>query len=223
MLAAVGVPARAGATTTEVTFASWNPPGVGTNLSVGTVDGIGATLSASIQMNAPEDEDLSGPQFNPPGTATTTMLNVSANSELSLTLDEATPEGTSLLVYFASWRIATYTLTATPGTGEWSVASGMDDYSLGGPGGNVLTPDSPLALVGGVLRFTGPIEGLVISTDANPLNFSSQLITIALERPVDPTPPDPTPPSPAPPGPNPPEPPGPAPAPVTPAAPRFTG
>jgi len=166
------------------------------------------------------------------------MLNVSHNSQLSLVLDAATPEGTNVLVYLASWRDATYTLTASSGAGdltasseagEWSVASGLESYSLGGPDGNVLTPDTPTSFTGGVLRYTGSLDTLDITSDADPdFDFSSQLITIALEGPVDPgpTPPGPTPPGPTPPGPNPPEPPGPpgpTPAPVTPAGPRFTG
>lgn len=168
----------------QVAFAVWGEPG---KLTVpGDLDGVGVTIEVSETLDGVEAADLSGAEFDPPGAVDTPAVVFSANSAVTITFGAPVE---NLLIYTNSLRRATYTLTASGGSGTWSVQSGLGNLTLGGPGGNVLTPpaDPTTGFTDGVLRYSGTLTELVInSSEEGSLNFSVMGYTLAVLGPEPP-------------------------------------
>lgn len=168
-----------------VAFATWEAP-VGLSVQ-GDLDGVGVGFEVSRSLDSVVDDGLSGPNYNPSAPAPAPVVVFSANSRVTISFDGPV---TNLLLYTVSLRRATYTLTATGGSGSWSVQSGLEGFTLDGPGGNVLTPpgDPVGSFTDGVLRFSGTLTGLEIASSAEGTeNFSQMGYTLALLG-VEPTP-----------------------------------
>jgi hypothetical protein len=185
LLGAMAAPGGVGAVEPgQVAFAVWGEPG---KLTVpGDLDGVGVTLEVSETLDGVGTAELSGAEFDPPGAADTPVVEFSANSQVTITFDAPVE---NLLLYTDSLRRATYTLTASGGSGSWSVQSGLENLTLGGPGGNVLSPPADLAtdFTDGVLRYSGTLTELVInSSEEGSLNFSAMGYTLAVLGPEPP-------------------------------------
>ena len=168
----------------QVAFATWDAP-VGLSVQ-GDLDGVGVTFTVTETLDGVSGADLTGGEYNPQGGADTPVVDFSANSRVTISFDAPV---SNLLIYAVSFRRATYTLTATGGSGSWSVQSGLEGFTLDGPGGNVLTPpEDPFgSFTDGVLRFSGTLTGLEIASSAEGTqNFSKMGYTLALLGPEPP-------------------------------------
>jgi hypothetical protein len=142
------------------TFVAWNPDQV---TSSGTADGVNVTIAyspepTSVGLTA---NDMSGADFDPPGSSNQTTVDVPANIGMTWNFDQPVED---LLLYIV-WRgtgtggpsDGLYTFDQTP-----TIESGLTGGSISGNSFVV----SNAFFYNGILSFPGPLTSLTLSAPA---------------------------------------------------------
>ena len=157
--------------------ADWDTTSSGTLNGIGfTIDGITGGSFDGINVRTLDTADFSAGPLTDVET-----LEYSADKNYTITFDSPV---TDLLFYAASWRgsitgdddpAITYTFSEAP-----IVLSGFPDATFGA---NTITIDDENdAFDSGILRFSGPITPLSVSSDTD--NGSGQVLTFGLDVPT---------------------------------------
>lgn len=146
------------------TFVDWSFDSSGT----GTADGVTVTSTFSASSNAITFQDLSGIDFNPPGSASQQVFRASVGSSITWSFAQPVED---FLLYVVNWRGSSsggptddlYTFNQTP-----TIQSGLAGVTISG---NSLVVGAN-NFYNGILSFPGPLTSLSL---AAPVGASSTL------------------------------------------------
>jgi hypothetical protein len=155
------------------TFVVWNPA---QNASTGVADGVTVSVAYSPEPTSVGlvGIDMSGTDFDPPGSPSQSTVNVAPNIEMAWTFDQPVED---LLLYIV-WRGSSnlgpsdglYTFDQTP-----TIQSGLTGGSISG---NSFVVTNASNFFSGILSFPGPLTSLTLSAPdapgfgANPYTMS---------------------------------------------------
>ena len=142
------------------TFVFWD---VTTGATEGTADGVTVTAAYGVPINNTSSGNMSGSDFDPPGSSSQQYVDVDQDSSIAWTFDQPVED---LLLYLYFWRGAgasaggppngLYTFDQAP-----AIQSGLADATISG---NSLIVTSSNVFYSGILSFPGPLTSLSLLT-----------------------------------------------------------